>query len=297
MERLKAFFVQSYYFVSSGIFLRNFFYMLAITAVILTGLFWYLSVYTLHGSYVQVPDLTKITLSEAQRLLSTRSLKIQVIDSMYESSKTPNTILEQFPAADSKVKDSRTIYVVINTNSPTTVDLLYKNLIGKHFSEVQRRLLAAKLQIAEIREAPDPDQKAEGTVKEISCGGKIIFIEADPTRGIKPNLAPYRIARGSKITLTIYGGKDSGFKPVPDVLCLNYAGAELALKSAGMLIADLQVEAGILDTANAIVSYQEPNGNSYVNLGTPVKLKLSKEKPAACDELPLDLPKNESNNE
>jgi eukaryotic-like serine/threonine-protein kinase len=293
MDKINNFFVQTYYYLTSGIFLRNFLYMLGISALLLVGVFWYLSSYTLHGSYVQVPDLTKITLNEAQRLLSTRSLKIQVIDSVYDPSKTASTILEQFPAADSKVKDSRTIYVVVNTNSPTSVDLYYKNLIGKHFSEVQRRLLAAKLQIAEIKETPDPDQKAEGTVKEISCGGKIIFLEADPARGIKPNLAPVSVPRGSKITITIYKGKDSGFKPVPDVLCLNYAGAELALKSAGMLIAKLEVEAGILDTANAIVSFQEPSGNSFVNLGTPVRLKLSKEKPLSCDELPLELPENQ----
>lgn len=251
--------------------------------VLLMGIFLFLNIYTQHGSSVEVPSLVKLTVADAERLLESKSLRLQVVDSVYNDKATPNTILEQFPKAGERVKESRTIYLIINTATPTMVNLHYRAVIGRSLADVQRKFEVLGLRVGSMEYIPG---RGENTVAQVKMGSRVVFIEADPMRGIKPPTAPVQIPRGSVIDLVLYKGEDESLKAMPELICLPYSAAELAIKGSGFMIGELNVEAGLVDTANAYISRQEPYPAELSQMGTGVKLWLVRNKPTACD---LDL--------
>ena len=79
-----------------------------------------LNLYTHHGETVSVPDVRKQSFESAVRTMEARGLTVEVNDTGYVKSLPPGTILEQLPAAGTRVKTGRVIYVTINaTDSPT----------------------------------------------------------------------------------------------------------------------------------------------------------------------------------
>lgn len=79
-----------------------------------------LNLYTHHGEAVSVPDVRKQSFESAVRTMEARGLTVEVNDTGYVKSLPPGTILEQLPAAGTRVKTGRVIYVTINaTDSPT----------------------------------------------------------------------------------------------------------------------------------------------------------------------------------
>lgn len=90
---------------------------LAIIAIIVFSflvLKW-LKYYTNHKEFVEVPNIVGQPLAQAQTTLDTFSLKTQVQDSSNFNPNYPaGSVIEQEPAAGSKVKIDRKIYVILN---------------------------------------------------------------------------------------------------------------------------------------------------------------------------------------
>lgn len=102
-------------FLTSKVFLKQI--LLAGAAVIVLSfiLLKWLSVYTNHGEFETVPDLTGKSLSVAQMTLKENHLNMKVQDSANYNPDYPKySVIEQEPPAGSKVKDDRKIYLTIN---------------------------------------------------------------------------------------------------------------------------------------------------------------------------------------
>ena len=80
MNRLKTFF-KDLFFMKKSLFL-NLLFLITITGGIIFVLMKGLSIYTLQGETIVVPDLTNMKVKEAQKLLETRKLEFIVKDSI-----------------------------------------------------------------------------------------------------------------------------------------------------------------------------------------------------------------------
>ncbi len=118
--------------------LRPIFKHLLITigaAVLITLIFFYgyLPVTTNHGEAITVPNIQNQHVDELENILVSRSLRYEVnADSGFMAEQEPLTVIDQYPKANSKVKENRKIYVTLNARKPPLVkmpDLKDKSLM------------------------------------------------------------------------------------------------------------------------------------------------------------------------
>ena len=88
---------------------------LLVLAVYAVAAMLFTSWYTRHGQSINVPKVMGMPVEAAEELLDDQDLEMVIIDSVYDEDQKPNTIVEQNPAFDAKVKPGRKVYVSINT--------------------------------------------------------------------------------------------------------------------------------------------------------------------------------------
>ena len=91
---------------------------MAATVVILCfGVKYGIDWYTHHGEKIEVPDVRRKMIADAEHLLEDRHLEVVVSDTGYVKTLPPGCVLEQSPEPGTIVKSGRTIYLVINSDS------------------------------------------------------------------------------------------------------------------------------------------------------------------------------------
>lgn len=91
--------------------------MVAAGVLIVLGALYFLDLYTHHGEAVKVPDLTGMTLEEAQTTVKSMDLTLDIVDSIYTEGEAPGVILKTTPRAGSVIKKHRTLFLTTNTIS------------------------------------------------------------------------------------------------------------------------------------------------------------------------------------
>ncbi|NBC27436.1 MAG: PASTA domain-containing protein [Bacteroidetes bacterium] len=207
------------------IFTNTWFYYLA-GGIILTGVllalllnFVIMPEYTNYKEGVTVPDVTKISLTEAQQKLETYGLRHEVLDRRANASYPANYILEQEPAALQIVKPNRKVYLTVNTEvRPTAVvpdveDLSLRN---------------ARIQIENYG-------FEVGTISYESSRFRNAVMEQ--------SLAPGDTAdKGSVINLVVSDGLGDRMVAVPDVVGLRLTEAQQQLREASLRIEEIRFE-------------------------------------------------------
>lgn len=88
--------------------------MAVASCVLLFVVLKWLDQYTHHNEAVVVPDVKGLELDEAAAFLHNNHLRYNVIDSVYSKDVAPGSVVELVPAAGSKVKEGRIVFVTIN---------------------------------------------------------------------------------------------------------------------------------------------------------------------------------------
>ncbi|MGB3592257.1 MAG: PASTA domain-containing protein [Nonlabens sp.] len=91
--------------------------VLAIVVVLMLcfGYLFWLDWYTNHDQEIMVPDLEKLSLTQANNRLEELDLRSRVIDSSnFNPDFPPRTIIEQEPRAGKMVKENRQVYLKVN---------------------------------------------------------------------------------------------------------------------------------------------------------------------------------------
>ncbi|MBQ3710417.1 MAG: PASTA domain-containing protein [Bacteroidales bacterium] len=105
---------------------KKFYIHLLIIIVLAVIILWLtirmLGVYTRHGEENPMPNLTGLTIEEAEEAYG-RNYHFILIDSVYSKTEKPGTIVQQDPIPDSKVKRGRNVYyiTVAKTREKTTL--------------------------------------------------------------------------------------------------------------------------------------------------------------------------------
>ncbi len=98
--------------------------LMAVTGAVLVWLAMvFLDSWTRHGDNAAVPQIKYLPYNEAAAKLSAHDLRIEISDSIYDTSVAPGTVVETWPKAGSVVKRGRQVYVTITAFSPKTVTI------------------------------------------------------------------------------------------------------------------------------------------------------------------------------
>ncbi|PQB06257.1 serine/threonine protein kinase [Polaribacter filamentus] len=117
------------FFKSKTFFKQIAFAVIGVVVFVFFLKFW-LNVTTNHDQRIQVPDLHKLTITEAERTLNELNLDFVVKDSArYNPTYPKKSVIEQNPLAGAFVKEKRKIYLSLNPSKYR--DITIPNLNGR----------------------------------------------------------------------------------------------------------------------------------------------------------------------
>ncbi|NDW17470.1 PASTA domain-containing protein [Dysgonomonas sp. 216] len=109
--------------IIGNIYVKNLLIMVILLTVIIAGVLIWLNAYTKHNESVTVPVLKGLQVEEVAAILNSSNLNYEVVDSIYEKRGVPGSVLEQVPKENSKVKEDRTIYLIVQAKSEQLVKM------------------------------------------------------------------------------------------------------------------------------------------------------------------------------
>jgi eukaryotic-like serine/threonine-protein kinase len=220
--------------------------IIALICIVLYWLFFAsLGWITGHGKEVKVPAIAGKTLKESIQLLENAGFDV-AIDSTYNPDQKPLMVLDQQPEGGTTVKEGRTIFLIVNKQSPPATPM--PNLVNMSFRSAEMLLKSSKLILGDTVMKPD---MAQGAVLSQLVNGK--------------EIAPgTMIPQGSKISLVIGDGLGNKEINVPDLTGMTYPEA-MAILSGSNLNYSAVFDGMISDTSTAVIYMQVPEPYNEFN--------------------------------
>jgi len=216
----------------------------------------YLPNITNHGDFVLVPELKGIKVEELEKFLNDHKLRYSVNDSSYSDTLPPLSVLRQFPAAGSKVKENRIIYVSLNRVSPPTLPM--PDLEGSLLN-AKAVLKSSELKLGTIYYKPSPFP----TVLEFRYRGAVIA-------------AGFRLPKGSTIDLVVGDGNGPNDFTIGNLVGDSYEAALQKLSGWNLHLGKVEIPDGADTTGVTPIVYKQfPNAGDSVRVGFPVDLWIA----------------------
>ena len=95
-------------------YVLNLLLAVVVTCGLIYGTLKWLDKYTRHNEAVVVPDVKGLKMEEAAEFFKNNNLRYNVIDSVFSKEVEPGAIVELVPAAGSKVKEGRLVFITVN---------------------------------------------------------------------------------------------------------------------------------------------------------------------------------------
>lgn len=225
MDKLKQIFTNKwfYYILSGG----------ALFAILIGALanFVIMPEYTNYNEGVTVPDVTKISLNDAQALLTDYRLRYEVLDRRANSAYPANYIIDQSPQPLQLVKPNRKVYLTVNTEVrpkavvPKVVDLSFRN------ARIQLENYGFTL----------------GTTSYESNRFRNTVLKQSLTPGDT-------VDRGASINLVISDGLGDRKVAVPDIVGLRLSQAQQRLRQTGLRVGEIRFQPS-REEPNTVLSF------------------------------------------
>jgi len=190
--------------------------------------------YTNYNEGVTVPDVTKISLNDAQALLTDYGLRHEVLDRRANAAYPANYIIDQSPQPLQLVKPNRKVYLTVNTEVrpkavvPKVVDLSFRN------ARIQLENYGFTL----------------GTTSYESNRFRNTVLRQSLTPGDT-------VDRGAAINLVISDGLGDRSVTVPEVTGLRLSQAQQQIRQAGLRVGEIRYQPS-REEANTVLSFS-PN--------------------------------------
>ncbi len=232
-----------------------FFVALAVVANILLGVF------THHNRVIAVPDMTGLSLDEAQQLADTSNVRIDVVDSIYVRGMAKGAVYKQNPVAGAEVKTGRRILLTINAVIPKKVTM--PNLVGYSLRQAKAELSTRGLMLGKLNYVNDI---ATNNVLEQKLRGR--------------NIAPgSSVESGSTIDLVLgLDGLDNRTY-IPKVLGMKYSRAVDVIHENSLNVGRQVFDESVKDwrdSLNSVVYRQSPPASQAPTLmGSDVSIYLT----------------------
>lgn len=216
---------------------------------------------TRHNRYKDVPNFIGATLDEAGKLAKGDKLRIEINDSLYVPTFPPGTILEQRPAAGTKVKSKRRIFVTLNSYRQKMVDVPY--VTGYSLRQAKNILETSGLGIEKLVYTEDI---ATNNILRQEVNGKEV------TRG-----SNIQAEVGSGVTLIVGRSNPYEMAMIPRVVGLSLKEAQGRLWEAGLNTAQPTYSDDVTaeNLRHARVWKQTPEQSGRAYLGETARLWLT----------------------
>jgi beta-lactam-binding protein with PASTA domain len=175
-------------------FWRTIALMVAASLLIVILTIFSLRIFSRHGQSYIVPDLTGLSMGHLTSLEKDYRFKFVVIDSVFDQTQPPGTVVRHDPLPGSTVKRGRKFYVTLVSTMPDMVTM--PNLVDLSLRQAISRLEATGLHLGTITYKPDY-QFQNAVLDQIYRGKPIAFGE--------------KIRRGSYVNLVVSGTQQSNF--------------------------------------------------------------------------------------
>ncbi len=199
---------------------------------------------------VKVPDVRRLSLTEASRTLRDRGLTSEVVAERQSNDLPANFVLDQDPPAGEEVKAGRTVSLVVS-KGPELVTV--PDVRGRHRQEAANLLENAGLGV-------DVSERYDETVAQ----GYVI--EQQPGRGT-------RVAGGSRVYLVVSKGPPPPPFPMPDLVGSSVEDARRTLDQARLRVG--RVTSTLSGFPAGLVAEQSPAAGLRVREGEAVDLVVS----------------------
>lgn len=235
--------------------------------------------YTHHGEAEVVPDLRGSTIEEAQVILASKGLRVQVIDSVYVRGKKLGTIIEQNPSPNSNIKTNRPIYVKINSRFVRQVTL--PELSDVSYRQADAMLQSIGLSVGSVEYAPS---EYKDLVIQVKFHGRVV-------------LPGTRIPEGSAVVLVVGSGQGNAEAQVPAIKGMGLEEATEAITAASFIVGAVEYDSTPSGDEDEYIIYrQRPAAGSMLSGGSRIDVYLSKDKSRMNEKFEEDE-KPEENNE
>ncbi|WP_185872134.1 PASTA domain-containing protein [Blattabacterium cuenoti] len=242
----------------------------------------WVDIYTKHGSYVVVPNLRYLTLSQSISILKKLGLKYDLDGLRYNSNLMNNKIISFSPEAGDHVKEGRHIYLQVYSKSKYPTIILPK-IINKNKYIAIKLLHDNHIPIKEIKYIND---FSKDIVIKIVYENKLIQYGY---------IFPYN-KNQKGITLIIGKGYEKNNLIVPNVIGMSLQSANLILKEKFFHIINFYYDKSIISPdQNAKVYRQKPYPGEIQNKNKSVDLWLTSKE--IFDNLKIEKKKEEEKKE
>ncbi len=212
--------------------------------------FFVMPYYTNYNEGVTVPDVTKISLDEAEQLLENNGLRHEVLDRRANSVYPANYIIDQSPSAKQIVKPNRKIYLTVNT--AVTPQTVVPSVVNMSLRNAEIQLENHGLEV--------------GTRSYESSRFRNTILRQSVAAGDT-------VSRGTVINLAVSDGLGSRLVTVPDIQGMRLTEAERALNSVGLRVGEIRFQPSLEYEPNRIINFTPDE--SELNEGQPLLLIVS----------------------
>lgn len=177
-------------FLLSFTFFKQVFYAVLIICTTLFLFMYWIGFTTNHGEEIIVPNLSKMTLEQAEDKLDELDLDYELLDTVDFNPAFPKlSVVQQDPDPGAKVKQNRVIYIKINAGAYSKVRV--PDLVQKTYRQAVPTLSALGLEVGDTTYIPN---LAKDMVLEMKINGK-------------PIKAGLQVLKMTKISLVLGDGK------------------------------------------------------------------------------------------
>ncbi len=225
-------------FITTRRFLKHLAYSILLFIAIAWIILMALKIYTRHDQVATTPNFVGLMMDQINNLEASKDFELVVVDSIYDYTKKPGSVISQDPMPQTKVKPGRSVYLSLVSYMPEQVSM--PELIDLSLRRAKALLQTYGLKLGFVHVVPD---MAENAVLKVTVDGRIV----------KPGTP---IHKGSVVDLVI--GSGTGAQPnIPFLIGKTRESAMLELRRLGLKIG-LETYSGKCDSTNALVYEQNP---------------------------------------
>lgn len=242
-------------FITSKVFVKQIVFAILSGILIFWLVFRLLAFYTKHGETTPVPDFAGLKIAELDGFVADKQVQYQIIDSVYDVSKSRGVVIKQDPEPNSQVKYNRTIYLYVTAVRAAQISM--PQLQDRSLRQATSMLETYGLKLGKTTFVPD---------QCTNCILKQMIKNEEVREGTM-------VDKGTVINLVVGKGLGDEKVPIPFLLGLTRAQARQKLieysLSEGAVTYDSKT-----DTANARLYKQIPDysASENMNLGAAVDL-------------------------
>lgn len=218
-------------------------------------------VYTNHNEGLTVPDVTHMSLEEAEKALANHGLRFEVMSERTHESFPADYVIDQSPRAENIVKPNRRIYLTVNKSETPTVEV--PDLRNLSLRNARIQLQNRGLQVGNINYE---SERFQNTVLEQSVA------------------SGRTVDRGSTIDLVVSDGLGGRRIQMPSIEGLRLSEAQQELQQSDLRVGSIRFTPRADVEPNIVISYS-PTAQDSIFEGTEIDLVVSEEPVDEGDEV------------